>query len=163
MSLTRLGAAGAEEVPHRLVVGIQAPEFLLFLAPRAIFREEIEPLLLVIFLEGMVLAGESDRVARILERLDEGVLGGGDFAFLLVVKAPVLGGVFSREETGATRTAEHRHGEGVLEFRPLLRQRVDMGRFHDGIAIAAQGIPSLIIGHDDDDIGTVGSPPFGCV
>ena len=163
MPQTRLGAACAEEVAHRFVIGVKASEFLLLFAPRGVFRKEIEPLFLIIFLKGMVLTGEPDRVARIFERLDEGVLARGDFTLGRIIKTLVLGGVFSSEETCAAGAAKHRHGEGILKLCPFLGQRIDMGRLDHRIAAATKRIPALVVGHDNDDVGPVGSRPFGGV
>ena len=94
---------------------------------------------------------QAERVAR--EAV--GVLGE-------VVQHLVAPGVSSAEEGRATRRAERRGDEGVGEARALGRQAIEVRRLQPGeqrllshLALDhAERIPALVIGEDDEDVGT---------
>ncbi len=62
------------------------------------------------------------------------------------------GGVLAREDARAIRHADRRGNEAVLKDHALLGQPIDVGRTDDIVAHAAQRVPPLVIGQQEDDI-----------
>src|SRR3546814_7081165 len=56
------------------------------------------------------------------------------------------------EEAGAARRTNRALAEGALEQHTLFREAIEMGRLDMIVAVAAERIPSLLIGADPQDI-----------
>ena len=65
----------------------------------------------------------------------------------------VAGGVLPAEETGPGGGADRLVGDGEQEARPLPRQAVEVRGEAHGAAVHPQGVPALLVGEDDQDIG----------
>jgi|GEM_PF-4601133 len=103
-----------------------------------------------------VLAEEGGAVAFAAE--DGGVgfgeLSGGERGQEIgdAVAAHVLAG----EDGGATTAADRRGYEVIPEQNAVFGELINMGRFDDGVAVTAEVVEPLVVGLDEEDVGTVG-------
>lgn len=62
-------------------------------------------------------------------------------------------GIVAAEQAGARGGAERRGNEAVVEADPFLHQAIQVGGIHVGKSQAADGVETLLVGNDKDDIG----------
>ena len=69
---------------------------------------------------------------------------------------PVAAHVLAGEDGGATAAADRRGDEVVPEQNAVFGELIDVGRFDDGVAVTAEVVEPLVVGLDEEDVGTVG-------
>ena len=74
--------------------------------------------------------------------------------FNAVGVASGFSGIHSALQAGTGRTAYRLAGIGIFKQGALLRQLVQIGAYRQGLPIASQGIPPLLIGKIEDQIGS---------
>ena len=74
--------------------------------------------------------------------------------FNTVSVASGLSGIHSALQAGTGRAAYRLAGKGIFKQGALLCQLVQIGAYRQGLPIASQGIPPLLIGKIEDKIGS---------
>ena len=70
----------------------------------------------------------------------------------VVAEAAGLGGILAGLEQRAAGTADGLGGESILELHTLGSQSVKIGSDVQGLAVAAAGIPALLVGEIEDNV-----------
>ena len=103
----------------------------------------------------MHLADIDGVVAAVAERFDPVGLVGGQLGFVAVDAVGV--DVLARDDAIARRPADRAPGEGAAEGYAAGGEAVDMRGAHVVVAQSAEGVPALLVGDDEDDIGVFSS------
>lgn len=75
---------------------------------------------------------------------------------ILVADPAVIPLAHAGEQAGARGDARRRGGVGLAETDALRGELIQVRGLNDGMAIAAEAIAAPLVGHQEDDIGTVG-------
>ncbi len=97
------------------------------------------------------VAGVAQQVVKRRALEDRGLpsVKGGD------VDAAVLGGPLSGEQAGAGRAADRCGREGVRKIDALGGETIEMRRAQLRVAVMAEAVVAVLIGMDQQDVGTV--------
>ena len=102
------------------------------------------------------LAKHGGLIAVLVKQLREGHLGGIERK--TVVDLAVEMRVFTRQNGRPGRRTDGVGNTGIAKQHPALGNAVNIGRLDQLVRIGAKGLISMVIRHDEDDIG---SGPFG--
>ena len=103
------------------------------------------------------LSDEGGLVAGGAEQLRESRLGAVEDGVGVVIET-VQVGILAGQDDGTARTADRVRDEGPVEAHALLGDAVDVGRLDQlaGIPVRADGLISMVIGIDEDDVRLLG-------
>ena len=144
-------------------LGCEVLTLLLFHVPfevAALTREAVIIIEDTVRLLGMAdapLANKARAITCGLELTQIGVVQG--FLREVRIERPdaVPGGVLSGEYTSAVGHADGGGDKGIFEQRTLRGHLVDVGRVDDLVAHAAECVSPLVVRHEVDDVGPLGS------
>jgi len=100
----------------------------------------------------MELADELGLVARCTKQTRHGVFG-MKFHAVLVAHHAVGRGVLAGEEGAPRGDATRSGGIVARKIGALIGQTVEIGGLNKRITIDAEGIPALLVGRDEEDVG----------
>ena len=66
--------------------------------------------------------------------------------------------ILASQDCGTARRADGIRGEDAGQERALARQAVEVRRRVDFRPVRADGVRRVVVGHDEDDVGTIGAP-----
>ena len=99
------------------------------------------------------LSNKAHLVARLLQQHGVGTLKSLRAKTRGKILNLVPGHVLPAQQAGPAHAADGGRDVGVLKQDPTLGQTVQMGRFDNWISHRAQGVPAVIVGEQENDVG----------